>query len=151
LLLEDLIAVADGDLSERLFSRGCEIRSSLPTALNGERSRLSAILRKLDNSLQRVSPGVAVASIVGSLSGDLMLHEYSVVIDIFGSVGNSDFDLRTELGEGVRGRLREYFTAGIRYVLNQDDDYSEDLKARAATALARVGEREDIALFREVI
>ena len=146
--IADLAAVADGNLCGSLFSRACVIRSDLSAAplQNDERSSLNAILRQLEEFLRAASPRVAVASIVARLSAELIPHEYRVVIDTFGSVGDEEFDLSV-LEDDMRQRLRAYVTAGMPYVLTQDD-YTGDLKARAATALARMGEPEDIALLR---
>src|SRR5208337_69143 len=135
--LTDLAAVADGNLCGSLFSRACVIRSDFSSALSDERSRLHAILRQLEEFLRKVSPRVAVTSIVRGLSAELIAHEYQVVIDTFGSIGNDDSDFTTELDDDLRRRFHEYLTGGIRYVLNQND-YDGDLKARVATALARM-------------
>lgn len=58
-------------------------------------------------------------------------------------VGRDESDLRTQLRDDLRQNLRRYLKKGLKFVLRQDD-FSGEMKANLASALARVGEPEDM-------
>jgi len=150
--LTDIAAAGDTELCRHLFSEACAIESRLASLAPSahERPRLAAICRQIQDFLRKAPARIALAGILAALSSQPAPTEYELLVETFGSVGDQDFDLRAQLEDELRRRVRRYLIAGIPWVLDQDD-YSGNLKAVVATTLARVGKAEDIELLRQLI
>jgi hypothetical protein len=150
--LVELAAAANTELCSHLFLEGCAIESRLaPLEPNAsERPRLATISRQIRDFLRKAPVQVAFAGILAALSSELVPTEYEFLVETFGSVGDEDFDLKAQLDGELRGRTRAYLLAGVSWVLGQHD-YSGNLKAVVATALARIREPEDINVLRQLI
>ena len=148
---DGLAAAADATLSASLFSRLCVTRSDLSSlSRDDDRTNLGAILWQSERFFRAIPPSASVPGVLGSLSDDFNPDEYRVAIDIFGSVGGEDSDLRSELDDEPRQNLRAYLKAGLSHLLEQED-FSGQLKAHLAIALSRVGEPEDVDDLRKLI
>ena len=150
--LTDIAAAGDTELCRHLFSEACAIESRLASLAPSahERPRLAAICRQIQDFLRKAPARIALAGILAALSSQPAPTEYELLVETFGSVGDQDFDLRAQLEDELRRRVRRYLIAGIPWVLDEDD-YSGNLKAVVATTLARVGKAEDIELLRQLI
>src|SRR5207244_1304065 len=91
-----------------------------------------------------------VGGLAGELAGEIDATRLIVVCRLFSRVGRENSELRKELPDDLRQALRVYLIKGVPVMLQQED-FSGNLKADLASALARVGEPEDIAILHELI
>ncbi len=138
-----LAAVADTDLASRSLSALHGLRIESRGAGNEERQRRAATARQLEDLIRSFPPNLAVAGVLNALSTPLTAAEYEIVTELFGRTNSEDPDLREHLQEELRQRLRRLLKDGLHIVLGQDD-FSGELKANTALALARVGSAEDM-------
>lgn len=145
-----LASTTDADLAGEVFSRLCSIRSDISNAGGGGAPSRSAILRQLEELFRALPPNVAVPGLLSRLSPECDPIEYDVAIYLFGRIGVEDSDLRSQVENGNRQILRRYLKEGVAFALSQDD-FSGELKAHLALALARVGDPEDTADLHRLI
>lgn len=138
-----LAAIADADLVGRTFSALRRLRTEISSATGEERQRRWAIARQLHDLIRALPPNLAVAGTLKALSATPTALEYEIVAELFGRVNREDADLKGYLQEDVRQHLRRFLKDGVSLALSQED-FSGELKANAALALARVGEPEDM-------
>lgn len=145
-----LAASADPQLAQQIFERLCELQQ-LIGAQDGQRHEVEwAIVHQLDDLFRLLPSKVAVEGLAGELTGDADAQRLIVVSRLLNRAGSEDHDLPKELPNELRQTLRAYLLRGVPVMLQQDDFYGT-LKADLASALARVGQPEDIPALRELI
>jgi hypothetical protein len=138
-----LAATADTNLAADVVSRLCILRGEISTAAGETVQSLWKASGRLQDLFRTISPNVAVSGMLSRLSPEFNGIEYNLVIDLFGSIGGEDSDLRSSIEENQHQLLRNYLKEGVQFALNQDD-FNGHLKAHLAMALARVGEPSDM-------
>jgi hypothetical protein len=138
-----LTAFADSSLAEIIFSKLFAIRRSISHPRDPANQAKWAITRQLEDLLRALPPNIAVAGLSNLFVRDLDAIEFTVVIHAFSTVGRDEPDLRSLLLDDLRQSLRRYLKNGLNFVLSQDD-FSGEMKADLASALARVGKPEDM-------
>ena len=138
-----LAAIADSSLAEAIFSKLSAIRRSISHPRDPANQAKWAITRQLEDLLRALPPNIAVAGLSNSFAREFDAIEFTVVIHAFSTVGRDEPDLRSLLQDDLRQRLRRYLKNGLNFVLRQDD-FSGEMKADLASALARVGKPEDM-------
>lgn len=139
-----LSAVADVTLAKEVFSPLCTMRRKIdPCAPTMDQMQI-AIFRQLKDLFRWIPPVTTVGAISSVFLEDFDPVEFRVITELFSRVGREESDLRSELREELRQGLRGYLKSGISFASSQDD-VSGELLANLASALARVGDREDMA------
>jgi len=136
-------AIADSSFAETIFSKLFAIRRSISHPRDPANQAKWAIIRQLEDLLRALPPNIAVAGFSNSFTREFDAIEFTVVIHAFSTVGRDEPDLRSLLRDDLRQSLRTYLKIGLNFVLRQDD-FSGEMKAHLASALARVGEPEDM-------
>lgn len=145
-----LAASADPALVQRIFAKLCELRLIIASAPDQRHEREWAVERQLEGLFHLLPANVAVEGLSEHLSGDVDAIELIVVARLFGRVGREDSDLRSTLNRNLRQNLRDYLKKGVPVMLQQED-FSGEQKANLASALAHVGESDDMAVLRQLI
>jgi len=145
-----LCAAADSAMVERVFARLCELRSIIERAPMERHEFEWAIETQLEGLFRSFPPVVAVTGLSARLSRDVEASELSVLTRLFGSIGRPDFNERIQLPDDLRQLLRTYLKKGVAVVLS-DDSFGSRHIGNLSSALARVGEREDLPLLRDLI
>jgi len=145
-----LSAVADVAFAEEVFSRLCTARRKIDASGPTTDQTQGAIFRQLEDLFRWIPPVTTVASISRVSSKDFDEVEFRVISEVFSRVGGEESDLRSELPEELRQGLRRYLKRGIPFASSRGDA-SGQLLANLASALARVGDREDIADLAQLI
>src|SRR6202040_3562801 len=83
-------------------------------------------------------------------SRDVEASELAVVTRLYGSIGRQDFNERIRVRGDLRQRLHTYLKKAVAVVLS-DDSFGGRPFGNLASALARVGEAEDLPLLRDLI
>lgn len=138
-----LVATADLDLSGDVFSRLCSLRGEVSDSSGKTAEMQWDLIRQLQELFRAMPPDIAVSGMLGRLSSEFRQVEYQVVIELLGRIGDTGSDLRGQLSDDIRQTLRAYLKGGLPFVLSQDDS-NGSLKSELATALARIGNPEDI-------
>lgn len=149
-LISILAAVSDASMVERVFARLCELRGIIASAPDVKHELEWAVERQLEELFRSLPANVAVAGLSARLSGRVEPLDLMVITRLFGRVGRSESDLRSTLKSEFRQLLREYLQKGVPVML-REDDFNGEQKANLASALAQVGEPEDMPLLRELI
>ncbi len=136
-------AAADPDLCADLFTRICRLRASISNTADEIKRAQSHLLWQLKQVFWKLPPEVAVPGILLSLSAEFDPIEYHAAIDCFGSGGFEGADPKAETPDEPRQSFRKYLKDGLTFTL-QEQDFSGELKASLATALARIGAPEDV-------
>ena len=137
-----LAATADAALGKAVFVALRDHRRALiADARNEEKQAIDAQLRGL---FQAIRTPVAVEGLSGMLSEEPQDDELPIVTEIFSRMGSQADDLRSVLPDYLRQQLRRYLKSAVPRVLAQDDPRGE-AKARLASALAEVGNPDDMA------
>lgn len=145
-----LCATATVGLAEDVFSRLCTLQREIDASLPARDQLRGTIFRQLEDLLRRIPAGTTVAALSSIFPEPFDAVQFRVVTQMFSRVGREESDLRKELPEELRKGLRCYFKNGVPFALSQDD-MSGQLLAHLASALARVGEREDLADLADLI
>jgi len=138
-----LAVFADSSLAEIIFSKLFAIRRSITLPRDPANQAKWTITRQLEDLLRTLPPNIAVAGLSNLFVREFDSIEFTVVIHAFSTVGRDEPDLRPLLQDDLRQSLRRYLKNGLNFVLSQDD-FSGETKANLASALARVGEPEDM-------
>ena len=138
-----LSAVADAPLAQEVFSRLCALRREIDASGPTTDQVQGAVRRQLEDLFRFIPPVAAVESISSVFSQGFDATDFSVIAELFSRVGREESDLRSQLPEELRQGLRRYLKSGISFASSQDDA-SGRLLANLASALARVGDREDM-------
>lgn len=145
-----LAASADGVLVRRIFAKLCELQLKIDSAPDERHDVERAIETQLTELFHSIRHNVAVNSLAERFSGDVDATDLTVAAQQFGRMDVEAPDLRDILDEKLRKVLRDYFRKALPLLL-QREDYAGSEKAYFATALAQVGEPEDIAVLQELI
>lgn len=138
-----LVATADVDLAQEVFSRLCTLRSNLSSVGYESNKGSWAAARRLEDLFCAMPPTVAVSGMLNRLSSSLDAIEYVLVIDLIGRIGNEDADQRSLMVDEHRALVRKYLKGGVSFALSQDD-FNGHLKAHLALALGRIGDPADM-------
>jgi hypothetical protein len=145
-----LRAVSDANMAGRIFERLCALWRIITGAPDVRHDLEWALERQLEDLFRTLPPDVAVKGLANRLSSDVEPLELTVVTRLFGTVGRNESDLRSTLRSELRQMLRTYLTKGVPVML-REDDFNGEQKANLASALAQVGEPEDLPVLRELI
>jgi hypothetical protein len=145
-----LAAVTDNALVQRVFGKLCELRQKIASEPERRHELEWAVEHQLEGLFRLLSAKNAVEGLTPELTGDIEALRLIVVCRLFSRVGREDTDLREDLSDSLRQMLRAYLLRGVP-VLLQQEDFSGSMKADLASALARVGEAEDLASLHELI
>lgn len=142
-IISVLAATADTGLAGNVFSRMCRLRFDISSNKRETNTTRWEILRQLEDLYRAIQPNVAVSGMLTSRSESFDQVQYTTAVELFGRIGVEGPELRSQLQEDFRQNLRKYLKEGLSYVLSQED-YDGHLKMSLATALARVGDPEDM-------
>ena len=169
-LVSDIPESLREDLLHRVSSENLDHRSSAPiisllaataspahanaffTKLCGHRRQLladpqnqdkQAIDSQLRHLLHSVPPPISVQGLSDMLSKAPEAFQLSLVTEMFSRMGSLEDNLKGTLPDAERQQLRRYLKAAVAGVVVQDDSRGE-AKARLASALAEVGDPEDV-------
>ena len=145
-----LAAVPDNAMVQRVFGKLCELRKTITSEPERRHELEWAVERQLEDLFRLISAKDAIEALTRELTGEIEPLRLIVVCRLFSRVGREDSDVRQELSEFQRQMLRSYLLKGVPVMLHQED-FSGNLKADLASALARVGEPEDLASMDELI
>lgn len=149
-LISVLAAVSDASMVERVFGRLCALRGVIAGAPDVKHESEWAVERQLEELFRSLPANVAVAGLSARLSGNVEPLDLMVITRLFGRVGRSESDLRSTLNGELKQLLRGYLRKSVPVML-REDDFSGEQKANLASALAQVGEPDDIPFLRELI
>jgi HEAT repeat protein len=149
-LISVLASVSDASMVERIFARLCALRGIIAGAPDVKHDLEWAVERQLEELFRSVPANIAVAGLSARLSGNVERLELTVVTRLYGRVGRSESDLRDTLQSDLRQLLRGYLRKGVSIML-REDDFNGEQKANLASALAQVGDPEDMPVLRELI
>jgi hypothetical protein len=145
-----LAAVADSAMVQKVFTKLCELRQTITSDPESRHELEWAVERQLEDLFRLFLPNVTVEGLATELTSEVEALRLIVVCRLFSRVGRENTDLRKELSDSSRHMLCAYLRKGVPVMLQQED-FSGNLKADLASALARVGEPEDIAILRELV
>ena len=145
-----LKATADALLAESAWARLFTIRRTMSNSAGTPNPADHTIARQLEDFIRALPPNVSVSGLLKYFARPVALIEFTALIDVLSEAGRDSPDLRSELHDELRLRLRTYLKNGVPFVLSQDN-FKGQMNAYLATALARVGEPEDINEFRSLI
>ena len=151
--LEGMIAViaagADARLAARVFAKLCEMWQKVGEETDQPHEFEWQVIRQLEDLFRRLPDDVAAAGVISSVTdGDSL--DIKVAARLFSRVGSADTQ-RLHITDAARkARLRAYLKDNIGLVLCQDD-FTGEQKAHLASAIAKVGEAEDMADLRRLI
>jgi hypothetical protein len=145
-----LAAAPDDATVLRVFEKVCELQKINSSQPEQRHAVEWAIAHQLEDLFRLFDSKVAVEGLASELAGEIDPDRLIVVCRLFSPAGREDHDLRKELPDNLRRSLRAYLLRGIPVMLQQEDFFGS-LKADLASALARVGEPEDIPALRELI
>jgi hypothetical protein len=149
-IISVLAATANADLARDVFSRMCATQADISTASKDTGQTLRATFRQLEAIFRALPPNIAVAAMLSRLSAEFTAVEFEVAIEVIGKVGVEDSNLRSQVEEDLRQRLRRFVNLGVSLVLSQND-FNGQLKANLSLALARVGDSEDMPVLHRLI
>ena len=141
-----LAAAPDSATVQRVFAKLCELQQIIASQPEQRHELEWAVARQLEDLFRLYAPKVTVDGLAGELTGEIDAMRLIVICRLFSRVGRENTDLRKELLDDLRQTLRAYLIRGVPVMLQQED-FSGDLKANLASALARVGKPEDIAIL----
>ncbi len=145
-----LAATADPSLAETIFSKLSGVRRSISDPRDPANQAKWAIVRQLTDLLRALPANVTITGVSRHFAGGYGTIEFTGLIEVFRTVARDDSDLRGQLQEDLRQKLRMLLKNGVPFVLSQED-FSGDMKANLALALARVGEPEDMLVLVQLI
>jgi hypothetical protein len=145
-----LAAVPDSAMVQSVFAKLCELRQKITSDPDRRHELEWAVEHQLEDLFRLLPAKDAVEGLTPELTGDIEALRLTVVCRLFSRVGREDTDLRQELSDSLRQMLRNYLLKGVPIMLQQED-FSGNMKADLASALARVGEAEDLARLHDLI
>lgn len=145
--VEGMIAViatrADATLSARVFAKLRELRRKVDADPGGRHEIEWNLMRQLEAVFRGLPDDDAVAGVLSSItSGDSL--DIRIAADLLSRVARSDVEPLRIVDPDLKARIRAYLKGGVDLVLGQDDFNGEE-KANLASAIAQVGEPEDMA------
>lgn len=146
-IIELLSFNADEAFGERVFSRLTQLYSEIKADRPRWDEKRGAIFQQLEGLFGGIPAAIRVGSLSTVFSQRFDPPEFAMVTELFHRVGHVDedeSDLRAELPEELRQRLRRYLKSGVSFAASQQE-VSGQLQAYLASSLASVGETEDMA------
>jgi hypothetical protein len=145
-----LAAVPEAAMVQRVFGKLCELRQKITSDPDSKHELEWAVEHQLEDLFRLLPAKDAVEGLTPELKGDIEALRLIVVCRLFSRVAREDSDLRQEFSDSQRQMLRAYLLKGVPIMLQQED-FSGNMKADLASALARVGEAEDLGCLHELI
>lgn len=142
-IISILSATADVEVVGDVFSRLCSLQTKLVNSSKEVLKTQWEITRQLQDLFRTMPSDIAISGMLSHLSSEFNPVEYQVAIELFGRIGDTGSNLKSQLPDCLRQALRTYLKRGVPFVLSQDD-FNGSLKSELATALVRVGDPEDI-------
>ncbi len=149
-IISVLAATGDSAFAEAAFTKLCEVRGSISDEGYIRNESRWAIVRQLENLFRALPPNVALAGLAKCFASEVNVIELTAMIEVFGQFGNDGADLRNLLRDDLRQNLRRYLKNGVPFVFTQEDAQG-GMKSRLATALARVGDPDDMLDLHQLI
>ncbi|MCK4827802.1 hypothetical protein KA005_69380, partial [bacterium] len=149
-IISVLTATADSNFAVEVLSSLCYVRVQIQSTSKESARKYSAILRQIEQLYRELNPNIAVEGLLNRKSEEFDAVEYECIISVFGFFGIEGPDLRGQLRDDLRQKLRKYFKHGLSFVLNQID-HGGKLKADLSSSLARVGDPEDMIILNNLI
>jgi hypothetical protein len=144
-----LAASADPAQAQRVFAKLCELRQIIAARPDQRHEHERSVERQLEELFRKIPVKTAVQGVLMLLSGEVKPIELTVVSGLLGRV-DEDSKLRTTLDSRLRQGLRAYLLKSVPTVL-RENDFDGNEKGYLASAIAQVGEPEDLAVLRELI
>jgi hypothetical protein len=141
-------ASATQALAAKIFTKFCEVQRV--TSAGGASPLAWKCRDQLRTLLLDLPIEIAAAGMIECVSGQFSAESFQAVADVLGSINSDPPDLRSTLPDALRQILRNYLKRGVSALLTADL-FSDDTRAHAAIALARVGEADDLVDLRKLI
>ena len=138
-----LSAVADVGMAGGVFSRLCTLRKEIDASGPTIDQMRATIFRQLEDLFRSIRSATTVLAISPTFSEDFDSVKLRVITELYSRVGREESDLRSELPEDLRQGLRRYLKMAVQFAASQND-VNGQLLANLASALARVGDAEDM-------
>ncbi|MCK4789550.1 MAG: hypothetical protein KAV87_37765, partial [Desulfobacteraceae bacterium] len=142
-IISVLVATADEEVARGVFSRLCSLQIGLFNLSKEALKTQWEIIRQLQDLFRAMPSDVAISGMLSHLSPEFNPVEYQVAIELLGRIGDTGSDLKSPLAYELRRASRTYLKEGVPFCLSQND-FNGSLKSELATALARVGDPEDM-------
>ena len=142
--------VANPAMATAIFRKLLQVPRDAQYGGNGVLDRRRMRVNQLEGIFLSLRPEVAVAGLAPCFNAELDLAELTLILELLNRWPREPNDLRTQLPTAMRQTLRRFLKRAVAFVLAQDD-FGGDLKATLASALARVGEPEDMQDLRRLI
>ena len=143
-----LRAVADADLARAVFIASRDHhRTVVADHQNQEKQAIDGQLRGL---LRSIPHSAIVDGLTDLLAQPPEAEDLAIISELFGLRGAKVDEADPKLSESQRERLRKYLKSAVRFALSQDD-FCGEVKGHLSSALARVGDPNDIADVMEMV
>lgn len=142
-LIAVLAAATTPAMVKRVSEKIRELRVAISAAPNERHEREYGITRNLETLFRAFPADLAISGLSFLLAGDVKATDLEVIAELFSNVARHDDERLSSVSPEMGRQLRAYLKNAIPTVLCQDD-FSGELKAHVASALAQVGEPEDI-------
>ena len=144
--LADMMAViaarADTEVAVRVFVRLRELQRKVDAEPGQSHAHERQVMRQLEAVFRRLPDEVATTGIISTVTdGDLL--DIKVTVGLLTRVARSDVDPLNVADDRLKARLRAYLTGSVELLLRQDD-FAGAEKADLSSAIAQVGEPEDM-------
>jgi hypothetical protein len=148
-----LAAAADSAMVERVFEKLCEVRRTISRAPTETHEFEWAIEAQLEELFWALPADTTVMGLSARFSREVEPAELVVVTRLYGRVGRGDFDARSGLRDDLRQLLHSYLKKGAQAVLSDEsrDSFFGTQIGNLVSALAKVGEPEDLGMLRGLI
>ncbi|MCW2098812.1 UNVERIFIED_ORG: hypothetical protein EDF86_2201 [Pseudomonas psychrophila] len=141
-MMSIIAAGGEASLAARVFGRLCELRRMVDGAPDQRHELEWAITRQLEAVYRHLPGEVAAAGILSSVtSGDAL--DIKVAAGLLSRVARPDAEAFQVVNEDLRLGIRTYLKNSVDVVLYQND-FSGEEKANLASAIAQVGQPEDM-------
>jgi hypothetical protein len=134
----------------RLFQRARDLDAQIEAAHHRDCEKEVHIRTQIVEFLQSLSLGMVVTGIIESLRPGVDSADLSLIIALWGRVGNNDRRFREEIPEETRESLRRYLKSAIPPTIAAEDPRGER-KCGLAVVLAQIGVPEDMGCLEQLI
>lgn len=145
-----LAPTADTSFAADVFVHMCQLMSEISKNPREQNKTRWTIFKQLEDLYQAMPPEIAVRGLLSSLGQNFDQPQYVTALELFGRIGHEGFDIRNNIPENFRQKLRKYLVDGFSFTLSQDD-YNGHLKMSLAMALGRAGDPEDAEILHGLI
>lgn len=144
-----LAATGDFTFVEAVFAKLCDVRRGIDETRPQDNAKRT-IARQFEYLFRSFPPNVAIAGLSSCFAKEFDATEFTSVIEIISGFDNNATNLRSQLQDALRQKLRAYLKSGVQFALQRDDRFGT-IKGRLATALAKVGDPEDMLDLQQII